>query len=68
MTALTCPTPDCGSPLKVGQHLCWDCWDALPADARRVLAIRDRLAVARVQLLHQQLAGNIPLRQIEIRL
>lgn len=68
MTALTCPAPDCGSPRKVGQHMCWDCWDALPVDTRRVLAIRDHLARARVQILHQQLAGHVPLHEIEIRL
>ncbi|MFF4179654.1 hypothetical protein [Streptomyces sp. NPDC001750] len=66
MTALTCP--GCGSPRKLGQHLCWDCWDTLPNKVRNKLAVRDHLAVARVQLLRRQLAENVPLHEIEIHL
>ncbi|MFE3149116.1 hypothetical protein ACFXJ6_21080 [Streptomyces sp. NPDC059218] len=66
MITLICP--GCGSPRKLGQYLCWDCWDTLPNTARDKLAIRDHLAVARAQLLRQRLAENIPLHEIEINL
>ncbi|MDQ0961964.1 hypothetical protein QFZ66_005842 [Streptomyces sp. B4I13] len=68
MTAFTCPTPDCTSTRKAGQYLCWDCWDALPATARRALSIRDDLATARLQVLHRQLAAGTSPAEIEIRL
>lgn len=68
MTALTCPTPDCAGSRRTGQYLCWDCWDALPGPARRALSLRDNLAIARLQLLHRQLADGVPPHEIEIDL
>lgn len=68
MSALTCPAPNCGTQLRNGQHLCWDCWDALPDPTRRALSIRDDLAIARVQILHQELAAGVPPHDIRIEL
>ncbi|MER6559780.1 hypothetical protein ABT300_19000 [Streptomyces sp. NPDC001027] len=68
MSSFPCPAPACESTRKAGQYLCWDCWDALPAPARRALGIRDDLAMARLRVLHRQLtAGTLP-HEIEIRL
>ncbi|MEU3785228.1 hypothetical protein [Streptomyces sp900129855] len=68
MTALNCPNPACEASRRAGQYLCWDCWDALPGPARHALSIRDDIAIARLQLLHRQLAAGVPPHEIEIRL
>lgn len=68
MSALDCPNPACKARRRAGQYLCWDCWDALPDPPRRALSIRDDLAIARLQILHRELAAGVPLQEIEIDL
>jgi hypothetical protein len=68
MSALTCPTPACAAARRAGQYLCWDCWDGLPDPTRRALSVRDDLAIARVQILHRELAAGVPPHEIEINL
>jgi len=68
MSALKCPNPACEASRRAGQYLCWDCWDALPGPTRRAFSIRDELAIARLQLLHRELAAGVPPHEIEIDL
>ncbi|WP_019061761.1 hypothetical protein [Streptomyces prunicolor] len=68
MTALNCPNPVCEAKRRTGQYLCWDCWDTLPRPTRLALGSRDDIAIARLQILHRELAAGVPPHEIEIDL
>ncbi|MFD5251312.1 hypothetical protein ACFWM5_00515 [Streptomyces bobili] len=58
----------CDQPREAGHYLCRSCWPALPGPARIRLCRRDRLALARLRQLVDQLHDDTPLNQIEITL
>jgi hypothetical protein len=62
---LTCPACKT-NPRRPGQYLCPGCWGQLSDRARRSLNRRDRLALARLRELHQELEAGTPLHQIEV--
>jgi len=62
---LACPA--CRTNLRrPGQYLCPGCWGQLPDRAQRSLNRRDRLALARLRELHDQLAEGLPLHEIDV--
>lgn len=56
----------CDQPRQAGKYLCLSCWTTLPARAQASLKRRDRLAVARLRELVDQIRNGTPLAQIEV--
>lgn len=58
----------CGQARQPGRYLCYRCWMALPAPARRALSLRGPAAasLARLRELHAQLDRGVPLADIRI--
>lgn len=63
------PCPSCRTGRKgPGKYLCRTCWAALPAVTRTALNRRGSrtAAVTRLRQLHNQLAADVPLDQIQV--
>ncbi|GAA2107688.1 hypothetical protein [Streptomyces synnematoformans] len=65
MKTTPCPAA-CGRQRAAGHYLCTPCWWHLPMPARGALRRKDTSAMARLQELHTQLAGGVPLADIRI--
>lgn len=62
----TTPCRSCGQPRRPGHYLCGTCWHRLPLVTRRALCKRDRLALARLRQLHDQIDAGCPLTEIGV--
>lgn len=62
----TTPCRHCRTPKPARMYLCRNCWDMLPAPARRALNRRDSHAFARLRELHAQLDAGVPLTEITV--
>jgi hypothetical protein len=62
------PCPSCRTGRKgPGKYLCPACWSALPAATQTALNRRNRVrAMARLRQLHDQLAADVPLNEIQV--
>jgi len=60
------PCYSCKKPRQPGHYLCGNCWGQLPLAVRRALCKRDRLALARLRQLHEQIDADNPLSEIGV--